>query len=53
MNENKPVTDWIDAAQQEPSTRNVALYFGLCLEELIEGWTQSELETHFTETRCT
>jgi hypothetical protein len=37
MSEIKQVTDWIDAAQQEPSTRNVALYFGLCMEELIEG----------------
>jgi hypothetical protein len=37
MSEIKQVTDWIDAAQQKPSTRNVALYFGLCMEELIEG----------------
>lgn len=37
MSEIKQVTDWIDAAGQEPSVRNVALYFALCLEELIEG----------------
>lgn len=37
MSEIKQVTDWIDAAQQKPSVRNVALYFGLCMEELIEG----------------
>jgi hypothetical protein len=37
MSEIKQVADWIDAAQQKQSTRNVALYFGLCMEELIEG----------------
>lgn len=37
MSEIKQVTDWIDAAGQELSERNVALYFALCMEELIEG----------------
>lgn len=37
MNQIEQVTTWIDAAGQEPSVRNVALYFALCMEELIEG----------------
>lgn len=37
MSEIKQVTDWIDAAGQEPSVRNVAMYFALVLEEIGEG----------------
>jgi len=37
MSEIKQVTDWIDAAQQEPSTRNTANYLAYILSEIGEG----------------
>lgn len=37
MSEIKQVTDWIDAAQQEPSTRNVANYLAYTVSELSEA----------------
>ena len=36
MSEIKQVTDWIDAAQQEPSTRNIANYLAYNMSELAE-----------------
>lgn len=37
MNQIKQVTDWIDAAQQEPSVRNIANYLAYTMSELAEG----------------
>lgn len=37
MSEIKQVTDWIDAAKQEPSTRNTANYLAYILSEIGEG----------------
>jgi hypothetical protein len=37
MNEIKQVTNWIDSAQQEPSTRNAANYLAYVLSEIGEG----------------
>lgn len=36
MSEIKKVTDWIDAAQQKPSVRNVANYLAYTMSELAE-----------------
>lgn len=36
MSEIKQVTDWIDAAQQQPSVRNVANYLAYTMSELAE-----------------
>jgi predicted HAD superfamily Cof-like phosphohydrolase len=36
MSEIKQVTDWIDAAKQEPSVRNVANYLAYTMSELAE-----------------
>lgn len=36
MSEIKQVTDWIDAAQQKPSVRNVANYIAYTLSEMAE-----------------
>lgn len=49
MSEIKQVTDWIDAAGQEPSVRNVALYFGMMLEEIAEGLNAVERDDMFLE----
>ena len=37
MSEIKQVTDWIDAAQQEPNVRNVANYLAYTMSELSEA----------------
>lgn len=36
MSEVKQVTDWIDAAQQQPSVRNIANYLAYTMSELAE-----------------
>lgn len=37
MSEIKQVTDWIDAAQQQPGVRNVANYLAYTMSELAEA----------------